>query len=263
MSPIPHPHRLACSQPAAPRFDIHRHGDPLIHAFAYAGANAGALKPLAAQLPDGFGLAEFVMPGRGRRFREASEDNLDRLCNQAVDALLCSATAPLLLSYSMGALLAFETAHRLQSAGRMPSALVVCALDAPHHLPTRGGVHRLPLPGLRDHLAALGGTPREVLDDLGVLACFEPAIRSDYRLLEAYRCDRAEPLRCPIVAIAGTRDTQTHAEGVAAWSSLTTGQFTALWVDDGHFFIDAHARAWRHCVEVAASRPEHCRPHAC
>lgn len=242
----------AADQSLTQRFDIHRTGATLIHGFGYAGANAGALKPLAAHIPEGFGFAEFVMPGRGRRWRQPPNDDLESLCTEAVASLLRNGGAPILLGYSFGALVAFETARRMQSVGHPPRALVVCALNAPHRPSTQGQVHLLPLHGLRDHLGRLGGTPREVLDDLNVLACFEPAIRGDYRLIETYRYTAAEPLRCPIIAMAGTRDTQTSVEDVEAWSTLTTGRFTTHWIDEGHFFLHDHAAAWRQCLEEAA-----------
>jgi len=233
--------------------DCHRPGALPVLGFAFAGANAGALKPLAAHLPEGLALHEFVPPGRGRRFREPSEDRLPALCEQAVAALAALPATPILFGYSLGALLAYETARRLQALGRPPRALVVCALDAPHRLPTDGDVHRRPLPGLREHLARLGGTPREVLDDLSVLACFEPAIRNDYRLVEQYRHAAGDPLACPIVAVAGTRDTQTTVQGVTDWGALTAGRFIEMWLDDGHFFITSHAGAWRKCFDLAAA----------
>jgi len=248
----------AMSSPARPDpvlvFDRHRGGDTPIHAFGYAGANAGALKHLTMHLPARCGFSEFVSPGRGRRFREPPATSLPALCAQAAAGL--PPQAGILFGYSLGALLAYETARMLQAAGRPPRALVACALNAPHRLPSDGSLHRGPLPLLRDHLARLGGTPREVLDDLSVLACFEPTIRADYQLIESYRHAAGEPLRCPIIVMGGTRDALTNGADMTAWSALTSGRFTEIWIDSGHFFLDGHADAWRECFELANSLAE-------
>lgn len=238
--------------PNAQCFDVHRPG-LLVQGFGFARAGAGALKPLLAHLPTHLGLAEFVMPGRGRRVRETPVIQLDRLCQQACEAVAATDQPLILLGYSLGALLAFETAHLLQSAGRPPAALVVCALNAPQHLAAGGEVHRLPLPALRDHLATLGGTPDVVLRDLDVLACFAPGMRADYELIETYRYVPRERLRCPIVTLAGTRDPLTGMDEVHAWSALTTRHCTTLWVEDIHFFLDRHSDRWQRAFQMAAN----------
>ncbi|AKJ30953.1 thioesterase II family protein [Caldimonas brevitalea] len=246
--------------PGAHHLNWHRQGEQRVLGFGYAGGHGAVFGGLAAQLPPAFGLAEFVMPGRQRRAREAPATTLERACEEAMAELRGWSQPPLLLGYSMGALLAYETARRLQAEGRPPHALLVCALNAPHRLLPPEGVHRYPLPRLQQHLARLGGTPAEVLNDLDVLACFAPAVQSDYALVETYRFVPSPPLGCPIVVLAGRQDDRTTGPGVAAWQELTTAAFREQWVDAGHFFLHAQPQLLAQGLAEAARLAEGAAP---
>lgn len=231
----------------------HRRGAPAVLGFGYAGGNASVLAPLAAHLPGGVGLAELVMPGRARRVRETPRTSVRQVTGEAVDQLQAWPGAPILFGYSLGALLAYETACRLQAQGRPACALVVAGLDAPHRLPPSRGVHRYDLPRLRTHLAAMGATPPELLGDLNILRHFAAPILADYELIETYRHTPRAALTCPIVAVAGRADDHTSEAGVQAWQELSESPCQSLWADAGHFFLQSHGATWGHAFALAAA----------
>ncbi|WP_171013974.1 alpha/beta fold hydrolase [Chitinivorax sp. B] len=239
--------------------NLHRYHStpPTCVGFGYAGGNGMVFQPLAQPLTDAVSLAEFVMPGRGRRIRDAQDGTLQDICHEAVQAILPMGTSPILLGYSLGALLAYEVALMLTEAGMPPKALLVCAMNAPHQLPPAKDVHRMTLPALQQHLATMGGTPAEILADLELLACFAKPIQHDYRLIETYRPQARPLLTCPIEVLAGELDPETDLGGIAAWQSLTLGPCRQHWLPAGHFFIHSHLLQMADLLRSAISRACH------
>lgn len=206
------------------------------YAFGYAGSSDNAFIPLLADWPQTIPLQQYLYPGRGSRMSEEFAPSLRMLAQQAAEDIAESEPV-LLLGYSFGALVAYETARYLRSQNRPVAGLVVCAMNAPHQqLPSRQ-VHTFDLPTLTAYLAKLGGTPTEILASAELMRWFAPAIKSDYQILDAYRHEEGEALDCPIVALYGETDELTTPSGIASWRECTSGSFHSVATAGGHFFL--------------------------
>jgi medium-chain acyl-[acyl-carrier-protein] hydrolase len=146
-----------------------------------------------------------------------------------------------LYGHSMGALLAFELARALETAGREPLHLFVSGRRAPHLPPRRPPTHHLPEQELIAALDAMGtvGAPYRSPAFLRYAVLL---LKADLELSEEYE-HRPEPrLRCPVTAFHGTDDPVVDADEADAWRIVTTGPFAVHAFVGDHFFHQRHRR---------------------
>jgi surfactin synthase thioesterase subunit len=187
------------------------------------------------------------LPGRESRFVEDPLTSADELVARLADAV-GPETGPryALFGHSMGALLAYDLACALATAGRPPAHLIVSA-HVPAHLmglkPRPTHVARMSEEDLRDYLAANGGLAGELLQDEEMLAIVLPLLRADLMVCESYRWTPRPPLHVPITALGGELDPNVPGALLARWSELTTADFRCRLLPGGHHYLYDEAAA--------------------
>jgi surfactin synthase thioesterase subunit len=162
--------------------------------FPHAGGAASFFFPLSERLSTADVLA-VQYPGRQDRRHEALIHDIDTLADRIVAALRTEAGAPpVLFGHSMGAIVAFEVARRLDRAGTPPQALIASGSRAPS-IPRSEGVHLRDDNGVLAAIKQLNGTDSAFLGDEELTRMILPAVRGDYPALETYRTNRAR--LCP------------------------------------------------------------------
>ncbi|MFJ1709059.1 thioesterase II family protein [Kitasatospora sp. NPDC088346] len=219
--------------------------------FPHAGGSASYWHPLSTVLRPEVDVLAVQYPGRQDRFTETPLTDIGELAAQVVTALGRPDGRPLaLLGHSMGAVIAYETARRLERTGAGPAHLFVSGRRAPD----RGRpetIHRLGEEELVAHTAALGGTDPSLLADPEIRALALPALRADYAALAGYRPDPPRPLGCPVTALVGDADPVTSEEDARAWERYSGGAFELDVFPGGHFYLNG-----RH-EEIAAVVSHH------
>jgi medium-chain acyl-[acyl-carrier-protein] hydrolase len=208
----------------------------------YSGGRASVFKGLAARLPGDVELCAVEFPGHGRRLgSEPPLTCLRPLVEQLTDVLAGSVRPPfVLLGYSVGALIAFETAGEFaRRALPGPEALFVAAARAPHLKSTRVPLHELSRAELVEGLHRLAGQHNPLLDNEELVDVMLPVLRADLGLDETYDRETTSPLHCPITAFGGSEDWTVPPPALQAWSEHTTGVFHAVTLPGGHFFLDS------------------------
>ncbi|MFF7638607.1 thioesterase II family protein [Kitasatospora sp. NPDC008050] len=212
--------------------------------FPHAGGSASFYFPVSAALSPGFDVLAVQYPGRQDRRLEPCVDDIPALADQIFRATDSWADGPLaLFGHSMGAVLAFEVARRIErefgvtpvrlfaSGRRAPS----CTRDEKVHLRDDDGIVR--------ELQQLSGTDARVLGDEELLRMVLPALRSDYRAIETYRCDDGAAVACPVTVLTGDADPRTSMDEARAWREHTSGEFDLEVFPGGHFFLAAQQAA--------------------
>ncbi|MFE9560941.1 thioesterase II family protein [Streptomyces sp. NPDC006487] len=216
---------------------------PVLVCFPHAGGAATAFRPLSGDLSAHAEVWSLQYPGRQDRHAEAPATRLDALADAAAAQLGAYTGRPLVLyGHSLGALVAYETARRLEDAFPCVdlAGLLVSGAQAPS-VPRSLGVHLRDDDGVIDEIRKLGGTAPELLADPDVRRMILPAVRGDYEALETYRFRAAAPrLRCPVSALIGSADAQTTEGGARLWEETTAGGFGLRTFPGGHFFTESH-----------------------
>jgi surfactin synthase thioesterase subunit len=210
--------------------------------FPHAGGSASYYYPLSAALAPRVETLAVQYPGRQDRRSEKCLDNIPDLADEAFAALRGWTDRPFVFfGHSLGSILAFEVARRLEEAGEGPLWLFASGYPAPSRL--RGGtVHQRDDAGLVDELLTAGGTDPRWLADEELLATILPAVRSDYRAIETHSRQYGA-LSCPITMFVGDADPQTTADEADAWRAHTSGSFDLRVFPGGHFYLDKHQAA--------------------
>lgn len=208
--------------------------------FPYAGGGTAAFRSWIPGLPSSVGLTRSLLPGREDRLLDSPYNNLDLLVADLLSNIVSILDRPFaLFGHSMGALIAYELARQLSSAGqRSPSLLMVSAHRAPHLPDRRRPVHKLSDTALIDELSRYSGTHPDVLANEELLSLVLPTFRSDLELCETYQWRPARRLHCPILVLGGIDDENTMLE-LEQWREHTTESCTIKLFPGGHFFLDS------------------------
>ena len=212
--------------------------------FPFAGGGAQLFGRWHLSLPAEIEVCAVQLPGRETRMREAPITTAQGVVDALLPAMLPMLDKPFLLfGHSMGAILAYECAQRLEQEHALQAArLMVSARVAPHRTPPRAPLHNLPEAEFVEGLKTLNGTPPEVFENEELLSLITPMLRADFAVNEAYKYQHDAKLNCDLVAFGGLRDPETIREGLEDWGNMTKGAFSLRMVPGDHFYLQtAHA----------------------
>jgi len=207
--------------------------------FAFAGGSAGVFRGWSKA----FSHVEIVavqLPGRENRHRETMLVRMTDVVAELVAVLRETGDLPFaFFGYSLGSLIAFETARALRREKlALPKRLFVAASPAPEHDHARAPlVHQLSDVDLIAEMRRFGGTPDAILASRELLNLLLPIIRADFELLETYRCEAESPLEIPISAFGGIDDVEVAPHQLAEWSEQTSAGFSMRFFPGDHFFL--------------------------
>ncbi|MEA5361107.1 alpha/beta fold hydrolase [Amycolatopsis sp., V23-08] len=225
--------------------------------FPHAGGSASFFHPVSARFSPGTEVVALQYPGRQDRRREACIDDLGKLADEIAGRLATLSAKPtVFFGHSMGAVLAFETAYRLEQAGTNAPATVVASGRRAPSTRREDRVHERDDAGLIAELRLLNGTDSAVFGDDELLQLALPSIRGDYTAIETYRCEPGRRIAAPIAVLTGDADPKTTLAEAEAWREHTEGTFTVRVFAGGHFFLadhqaDVNAEIAKHLGAVA------------
>ncbi|MFH9688613.1 thioesterase II family protein [Streptomyces sp. NPDC017413] len=211
----------------------------------FAGAGPSFFTPWQKLAPEGLRILPVSLPGREKRFPEPAHTS----AAPAVDDAYAQVTAALgerdgsggpvvLFGHSMGAVLAYELAHRIERAGgpiRL-AALVVSGAPGPW-TPRTDRADGLPDEEFAARVRAFAGYDHPALADPEMRDLLLPALRADVRLHETYVPSTERPLGVPVISVRGREDTLVGAGEGAEWGRATTGKLTVAEPAGGHMYL--------------------------
>lgn len=204
----------------------------------FAGGGAGVFRDWWRALPDHVEVCAVRLPGRERRFLEPAYDRIEPLVAAMMEGLAPLLDRPFaLFGHSMGALLAFELVRRLRALDLRPSAFFASGCRAPH-LPRASPMrHLLPEDELVASLAAMNGTPPQLLEDEELMRLVLPTLRSDFAVVETFEFRDQPPFSWPLVVFGGLDDPEVSRDQLQGWSRHSAGPFRVHLLPGDHFFV--------------------------
>ncbi|MFF4583003.1 thioesterase II family protein [Streptomyces sp. NPDC001389] len=216
---------------------------PVLVVLPHAGGNASFYFPLSRDLAAHAEVLTAQYPGRQERLGEPGPDTVAGLVGGVERALEPWRGRPLVLfGHSMGAVLAYELARRLEASGEGPRGLILSGRRSPL-VPRHDDFHTRDDDALLAHVQALSGTDAGLLADPELREMILPALRSDYRAVGTYRHEPGPPLRTPVSVLCGESDPRTSEAEAMGWRELTEAAFTFRGFPGGHFYLVAQHEA--------------------
>ncbi|MFJ9622180.1 thioesterase II family protein [Streptomyces sp. NPDC101181] len=208
----------------------------------FAGAGPSFFTPWQPVAPAGLRILPLSLPGREKRFPEPAYTSVAPAVEDAyaqVAEELGGAGGPVVLfGHSMGAVLAYELAHRIAGSPGGPrlDALVVSGSPGPW-TPRTDRAGGLPDEEFAMRVRAFAGYDHPALAVPEMRELLLPTLRADVQLHESYVPSSARPLGVPVVSVRGREDTLVGAAQAAEWGRATTSELTVAELDGGHMYL--------------------------
>ena len=216
---------------------------PMAELLCFAGAGAGAapFRGWAARLPAYVSVLACRLPGREARIGEPFAESLAEAADQIARVYQerRRVAGPLVLfGHSMGAVLAFEVAHRM-AGGPHPASAVVLAASSPP-----GGPGGAPADAeeLRALMLGYDGANARITEDAELFDALGPVITADIALLRRHAI-APSALGTPALILSGAEDAIVPAEATARWAAHLSGLVEHRTMPGGHFFPFREAEA--------------------
>ncbi|UXI66214.1 thioesterase II family protein [Tahibacter amnicola] len=185
------------------------------------------------------------LPGREKRFLETPHVDVHRAVDELTKELLADDaldTPTLIFGHSLGAVLAFELARRLESPGR-GKLLGLVASGSPDPWTQRSDRAT----GFNNDEAFLAkvsefsGYNHEALSDPMMRELLLPTLRADVRMHEDYVPRSGEPLSVPVMTVRGAGDQLVSRAQVDLWRKASTGAVSHDELEGGHMYFIGNA----------------------
>lgn len=191
-------------------------------------------------MPPGIELRAVQLPGRGVRINEPLPTDVKAVAASIADALGQLDALPFVLfGHSLGGALCYETACELEAAGHAVHLkhIFLSGCSSPtHHASKQIAEQNLSDDRIRERLRHYQGTPTELLNDNDLFELFLPVLRSDFRMMAAYRPLESRVVQAPVTVFSGTKEKITD-EQIDAWADYAGHYFSKHRFKGGHFFI--------------------------
>jgi surfactin synthase thioesterase subunit len=206
----------------------------------FAGAGASFYRPWSAFAGDGLEIIPMQLPGRERRidvepFRDVHE---------AADAMEAELIGELglagrvaLFGHSLGAVLAYELAHRLCGIPRVEVVRLFASGSPQPNVQRPNRATGLPDGEFLLRVKEFAGYSHEALEDPEMLELILPTLRADVQMHENYVPSMNLPLPAPITALRGVTDELVSSDDAAGWAKVTSKDFELAELPGGHMYL--------------------------
>ncbi|MFF1696434.1 thioesterase II family protein [Streptomyces sp. NPDC058257] len=232
----------------------------------HAGGGPSVFRNWPMSLPAHVELVTVRLPGRESRIRERPYTSWTTLVNEVADALAREIPPPyVLFGHSLGGMLAYELTTRARSTDppsmvspspgapspsgtppvlRLPERLILAGCRAPDVPSPHPTLHELHGERFTAALAALAGSPPEVLRNRALLALLEPMLRADLELARTWPQHEPRPLPVPLTAFDAADDSMAPPATVARWRRYAPLGMRTHHLPGGHFSLHEHPKSF-------------------
>jgi surfactin synthase thioesterase subunit len=209
----------------------------------FAGAGASSFYPWNDVAGEEIQIVAVQPPGREWRIAEEPYRDVNTAADRLYPEIAAelgggSGPAPVMLfGHSLGAVLAYELAHRFcAQPGFDVARLIVSGSPGPWTRRERRATG-LPDSEFLGRVSEFAGYDDETLRNPEVRELILPALRADVEMHEEYRPSGRDPLPAPITSLRGRDDQLVTPEWAAEWAEATSREFEFMTVPGGHMYL--------------------------
>lgn len=184
-----------------------------------------------------------TLPGRGNRLFEPAYADMHEIVVNLFGALQGdrSGLPYVFYGHSMGARVAYELMIYMDSKGYpLPIHYFASGSIAPTRTRKKKAIHQLPDDEFIRALGRMNSSSREVFANQELANLLLPSLRTDFKIVETYKCANPVRLECGISVFAGLRDNEANLANILPWHDLFTHNTGINWFEGNHFFVDSH-----------------------
>lgn len=222
----------------SPRFRLF-----LLH---HAGGAHTAFRGWGRRFPEDWDVCAVEAPGRGRLQREPFASGMGPLVERLARAVEPLTDVPFgVFGHSMGGAVGYELVRVLAESGTATATwLGLSGYPSPDVVRHDDDAAALSSAELRARVGGLSGIPGEVLADDELWALFEPRMRADLALVQAWRAaGPPRPQPAPLTVFAGESDRVAGPDQVRGWPDLAPRYQGLRRFPGAHFYLNAQRDA--------------------
>lgn len=221
-------------------------GAPLI-CLPFAGAGASFFKDWVS-LTSSFEILAPQLPGREKRFLEEPY----RDATEAITGILPEVLQLIgernrvnIFGHSLGAILAFELAHRLACEWNIQIENLFVSGSPGPWTPRQRRATGLNDQDFIDQVRDFAGYDHPALNDPDMCEMLLPLLRADVEMHENYYPPADRVLNVSITSVRGTDDELVSREEAAQWQRATTMPLQVLEIPGGHMYLTSAEKLLR------------------
>lgn len=212
--------------------------------FHYAGGAKSLYRDWYKDLPRDVEICAIQLPGREDRLNETPYRDFFPMIQAATKAIMPYLDRPyVVFGHCMGGLTGFEVVRQLRrQSAELPLHFFVSSFIGPQ-IPKperRSIIFNIPEGMVDDFFVELGGTPQEVLDNLGLMTLARVVMDADLDLLRSYEYIDEEPLDLPITTFGAVQDKLVIVDEIEQWKKQTTKGYELTMYPGNHFYMQMH-----------------------
>lgn len=208
----------------------------------YAGGSMQIYKSWNRYLNNSIELNSVELAGRGRRFSEPRYENMEAAVNDVYKKVrpLIQDSEYSVFGHSMGSIIVYELLNRLRDDGlHNPEHAFFSGRYPPFTKKNKPNLHDAPLEVFIEEIKKLGGTSKELLENVDFVNFFIPILRADYKIIESYSSlQKNTKFEFDISVLSGKQDEDMEDKDLEMWQTCTSGKCSIYKFDGGHFFIN-------------------------
>lgn len=221
--------------------------------FPYAGGGASYYARWQKQMGTEIEILPVQLPGRENRVREALLHSCTEIVDQVVTALLPYLQTGnfSIFGHSMGGILGFEVAKRLEQLQVFPQVCFISATSAEKDCEFES-CNNLSEDAFFDRVAKYGAVDKNsgILKFPEFRAIYMKILRADFDVIEKYKISKKK-IQCPIVAMCGDCDPKENLEKMHDWEHYTNSRVLYQQYTGDHFYLAQNLP--RICMDIRDS----------
>jgi len=214
---------------------------PLIICLPFAGSGASFFVPWQ-NLTDKVDIHPVQLPGREKRFMDSPFTDCHEAANGILEELQHSLSKErelIVFGHSLGAVLAFETAKRLEQSGFNVCRLIVSGSPDPWNQRSTRASDLECDDEFVEQVIKFSEFTHPALEDEMMKELLIPVLRADVTMHENYTPKSDLPAEFPIAALRGKQDLLVSDEQIRLWSKATKSEFQQKEFSGSHmYFVD-------------------------
>lgn len=206
----------------------------------FAGAGASFFRTWQPLAPDSLGLVAVQLAGREERFADQARTDVASAVEDVLPTVLEQiegARRVALFGHSLGAVLAFELARRLEQTGGIPLARLFVSGSPGPRTPRENRATGLPDDAFLEQVQRFSGYTHPAFEHPEMRMMLLPMLRADVEMHENYRPAAEEPLTIPVTTLRGKDDELVDAGRIAQWAEESAAGFRSAELAGGHMYL--------------------------
>jgi len=227
--------------------------------FHHAGGSVSFYNSWPSLFSKHFDLIGVQLPGREDRFAEPFIGEMSQLIDTLTSDIIPELNEPFVLfGHSLGGIISYELARRLEMEGFSPSHLFISSIRSPYCFYNSDHCFSnyvdLTDSELQQKLKQYGATPEDVFQEPELLKLVINILRNDYKILCNYTFYEHKKLTCPVSVFYGDEDHEVNEKNLVSWSQVTNGVTKIYRYAGGHFYFKNNLQKLVNLIEHEVTR---------